>query len=200
MKLIIFDLDQTLVDFVPLHNELTHRLFKKYFAVEAWLSEIDHHGRSQSDGMRNLAKLKGVPEIPDSLMGQILEEFGRDFAAEMPHDVSASILPGARELLDSLSHTDNVIALYTGDAPEVVSAVFQATGFGKYFAFRFYGTQFAERAEMVKMAVEKAQQATGWEFKDANVVIVGDALRDVECGLKFNAFTISVANRTLFGR
>src|SRR5512139_990010 len=104
MKLIIFDLDQTLVDFVQLHNEVTHRMLKKYFGIEAWLTEVEHAGRSQRDGMRALAELKGIPaKVFDSNADRMLADFGTEFAASMPADASKHILAGARELLETLA-------------------------------------------------------------------------------------------------
>ena len=194
MKLIIFDLDQTLVDFVQLHNEVTHRMLKKYFGVEAWLTEVEHAGRSQRDGMRNLAEVKGVPaKVFDSKSDRLLEDFGAEFAASMPADASRHILPGAQELLETLSRTGNVVVLYTGDAPGVIDAVYRATGLGRYFAYRFSGTEVEKREDMVTLAIQKTEAATGKQFRGKDVVIIGDSIRDVECGLKFNALTIGVA-------
>jgi phosphoglycolate phosphatase len=195
VKLIIFDLDETLVDFLQLHNDVTNRVLKKFFGVEAWLTEVEHAGRSQRDVMRELAGLKGVPgDVFDTKADRVLDEFGIEFAASMPADVTGRILPGAEELLTTLSQTDNVLALYTGDAPGVVDAVFRATGFGRYFAYRFSGTQVERREDMVKLAIKKAEADTGVEFMGKDVVIIGDSVRDVECGQIFNALTIGVAS------
>lgn len=38
MKLVIFDLDQTLVDFISIHDEVTQKLFRRYFSVDARLT------------------------------------------------------------------------------------------------------------------------------------------------------------------
>jgi phosphoglycolate phosphatase-like HAD superfamily hydrolase len=194
MKLIIFDLDQTLVDFAQLHNEVTHRLLKEFFGVEAWLTEVEHAGRSQRDGMRNLAELKGVTRTAfDSSIDRMLERFGIDFAAGMPAEPSRHVLPGAVELLDGLSRAGHVLALYTGDAPGVVEAVLQATGLSRYFSYRFSGTQVKQRHEMVKMAIERAEADFRSRFEGRSVVVIGDSLRDVECGRLFGAFAIGVA-------
>ena len=62
MKLVIFDLDQTLVDFIAAHNEATRQLFKKTFGVKAKLTEINFAGRSLTENLVALAGLKGIPE------------------------------------------------------------------------------------------------------------------------------------------
>ncbi len=103
------------------------------------------------------------------------------------------ILPGAKELLEELSKTNHIIALYTGDSPEVVHHVFRTTPLGKYFRFCLYGTEVETRAEMVKLAIQKAEKLAGREFKNKNIVLIGDSLRDIECGKLFSAITIAVA-------
>jgi phosphoglycolate phosphatase len=128
---------------------------------------------------------------------QVLADFGAEFGAElaanMPAGVSGILLPGAAALLQALSRTDSVLTLYTGDAPGVVDAVLGATGLGSFFAYRFSGTQFAKREDMVQQAIASAGAGARHEFRGKDVVIIGDAIRDVQCGLAFQALTIGVA-------
>ncbi len=194
MKLVIFDLDQTLVDFLSVHNEVTRRLFKRLFNVDAILTEIDFAGKSLNENFHELARLKNVPEgVFRKKSHQLFENYEIDFGESLPKDAAKYILPGAKELLSELSRTDNILALYTGDSPGIVSMVFRATDLGRYFEFCLYGTEVETRADMVKLAIEKAEKLTGQEFKGKNVVIIGDSVRDIECGKLFNALTIAVA-------
>jgi phosphoglycolate phosphatase len=194
MKLIIFDLDQTLVDFLSVHDEVTRRLFKRLFNVDARLSEIDFAGKNLAENFRELARMKNIPEdIFQKKIHQLLESYDTAFSESLPSDATKYILPGARELLSELSRTDNIVALYTGDSPGIVGQVFHVTDLGKYFKFCLYGTEVETRADMVRLAVQKAEKMTGQQFKDKNIVIIGDSARDIECGKPFHALTIAVA-------
>ena len=193
MKLIIFDLDQTLVDFISVHNEVAQRLFKRFFDVNVRLTDIDFAGKSLTENFHQLVRLKNIPEdVFRKKSHQLLESYETTFGESIPEDASKHILPGAQELLSELSRTDNIVALYTGDSPGIVSHVFRATNLGKFFRFCLYGTEVENRADMVRLAIEKAKRLTGREFKDKNIVIIGDSIRDVECGRQFNALTIAV--------
>lgn len=194
MKLVIFDLDQTLVDFIEVHDKATQTLFSRLFKVDARLTEIDFAGKGLSDNFIELARLKNIPEdVLQKKRRTLLASYETAFSNSLPADGKKHILPGARELLDKLLDTDHITALYTGDSPGIVNSVFRVTGLGKYFKFCLYGTEVKTRADMVRLAVNKAYEMTGQEFKNKGIVIVGDSVRDIECGKLFNALTIAVA-------
>lgn len=192
MKLVIFDLDQTLVDFIPLHDETMEKLFLKKFGVKARLSETDFAGKGLDNNLIELARLKGLPE--EKVKGKdVIQEYERLFAEAVPKDGSRFILPGAIELLAALAKTDNLVVLYTGSSPGIVDAVMNATGLVRYFHFCLSSTEVESRADMVSLAIERAKQLRGKEFQGKDVVIIGDAVIDIECGKLFNALTIAVA-------
>jgi phosphoglycolate phosphatase len=194
MKLVIFDLDQTLVDFIEAHDKATQRLFSDFFGVKAKLTEIDFAGKSLDDNFLELARLKGISEdVFRKNRQKSLENYETTFSNSLPADAEKYILPGARELLSELLNTDHITALYTGDSPGIVSSVFRVTGLGKYFKFCLYGTEVNTRADMVTLAIGKATEMTGHDFKNKGIVIIGDSVRDIECGKLFNALTIAVA-------
>lgn len=195
MKLVIFDMDQTLVEFIGVHNMAMRRLFKNFFNVDASFTEIDFAGKSLRDSILELARLKQVPEADvQRIMEEILEYYENAFGEEMPQNASRYILPGVRRLLKRLSQTDNMVVLYTGDSEGVVKCVFEATGLGKYFRFAVYGTEARNRVDMAMQAVRKAEKLAGRKFEGKDVVIIGDSVRDVDCGRQMNALTIAVAS------
>jgi phosphoglycolate phosphatase len=194
MKLIIFDLDQTLVDFIAVHDRAVSELFKEVFGVEARLTEIDFAGRSLTESFIELSRRHGVPLGSAREKGrEILARYERIFARSLPRDASGYILPGARQLLDGLSRTDNLVVLYTGDSPGIVKVVLESTGLGRYFAFFLSGTEVETRSDMVRQAIAEARKMTGRRFRGKDIVIIGDSVRDIDCGKEFNALTIAVA-------
>ena len=194
MKLIIFDMDQTLIEFIEVHDEAARKLFKTLFNVDARLTEIDYAGKSLFESFHQLAKLKNISENEFKAHKEdLLQSYEDAFTSNIPEDASKYILPGVENLLVELKKTQNLIMLYTGDSRKIVDAVFNATGLGKYFSDCFYGTDVDKRADMVTRALKKAKDLTGKDFNGWNIVIIGDSLRDIEVSKQFGAMMISVA-------
>jgi phosphoglycolate phosphatase-like HAD superfamily hydrolase len=194
MKLVIFDLDQTLVDLISVHDATVKELFKSHFGVDASLREIDFAGKSLTENMAELARLKGIVRSEfTKKSNSLLESYEKIFQAKIPPAASNHILPGVKPLLEELSKTGNFVVLYTGDSPGVTQRVLEVTGLGKYFKFSVYGTEANSRVDMARLAIKKADQLTGARFEGKDVVIVGDSIHDIECGKQLNALTIAVA-------
>jgi len=194
MKLVIFDLDQTLVNLITVHDASVKELFRTCFGVDASLSEIDFAGKSLTENFVELARLKGIRENEIASKSQsLLLSYEKIFEAKVPSEPSNYILPGVIPLLKILFETSNLIALYTGDSPGITQKVLEVTGLGKYFKFSVYGTEANSRVELGKLAVSKAEKLIGRKFKGKDIVIIGDSVRDIDCGKQLNAITIAVA-------
>jgi phosphoglycolate phosphatase len=194
MKLVIFDMDQTLVELLPVHDAALDQLFQTYFNTGARFAETDFAGRSLPENFLALARLKNIAD--DAVLGkeeELLAAYERFFARHIPANAADYILPGVTRLLEKLSETDNVVALYTGDSPGIVRSTMTATGLGRYFAFFVASTEACDRAGLVRKAIEKAEQRTGKRFEGREIVIIGDSVRDIACGKVFGALTIAVA-------
>lgn len=194
MKLIIFDLDQTLVDSIEFHDRATVKIFRQFFGIEAHLTEVDLAGKSLTYNFSQLARLKGIHEniIQEKLL-ELLLNYDRAFTELLPPNATEYVLPGAKSLLEKLTGTDNLIMLYTGDSPAVTNALLKVTKLDKYFKYSFYGTEVTHRSDMVWQAIAKAAELANKRFHDKDIVIIGDSLRDIECGKEFNALVIAVA-------
>jgi len=194
MKLVIFDLDQTLVDLISVHDATVQELFKSYFGVDASLREIDFAGKSLTENLAELSRLKGIPEdVFTNKSKSLLEGYNKIFQAKIPPTAPKYILPGVKPLLDELSKTHNIVALYTGDSADVTKRILEVTDLDKYFKLSAYGTETNSRVELAQKVIKEAEQLTGRRFVGNDVVIIGDSVRDVDCGNQLNALTIAVA-------
>lgn len=194
MKLIIFDLDQTLVDFLDTHNKALRRLFLKLFRIEADFTQIDYAGRSLPDNFAELARINGISE--DSVKGKmqsLLEDYDRSFIEAFPANPAQYVLPGVKPLLENLTANGDMLVLYTGDSSAIANKALTETSLKKYFRFSVHGNEFKSRVDMARKAIEKAEKLANRKFQGKDVVIIGDSIRDVECGKELGTLTIAVA-------
>ncbi len=194
MKLVVFDLDHTLVDVFWLHDEVTDTVFRRLFNRDAWLHEIDHAGRSLPENFRVLAAAKGITEAEfNAASTRIMDEYDREFAARIPTDISRNILPGAAALLERLSTAGIDLALYTGDSRTVAESILASARLDRYFGLRFFGTEFPSRTAMVEAAIQAVNKKHNLRPGRRDIVVIGDSTRDVEAGKTAGAVTIAVA-------
>jgi len=194
MKLVIFDLDQTLVDVVVIHNGAAEVVFRNFFNVKAKITEVDYAGRSLFENFLAVARLKGLPETRvRELLPAMLEAYEKSFVAGFAPDSGKYVLPGVRELLEALKDRGHYLVLYTGDSRVVAEKILEATGLQPYFRLFLFGTEVRKRSDMVRTAIEEASRAAGRPFTAREVVVVGDSIRDVESGREYGAVTVAVA-------
>lgn len=194
VKLVISDLDQTLVDLISLHDETIHRVFREMFDVEASLYEIDYPGQSLRYNLAVIARLKGIPSsLFQKKSDEMLRRYEASFVRHFPKNAARYLLPGAESLLRELAASDSIVSLYTGNSRRIGAKVLSGTGLARYFRFTLYGTEVTTRAEMVRIAAEKAEELAGKPFQGKDIVIIGDSIRDIDVGRHFGALTIAVA-------
>lgn len=192
-KLIVFDMDQTLVDVLPAHDYAVAGMFRHFYGVDLRLTDIDFAGRSLLENFVELGRLKDIPEGDiRSKEGRLLATYESLFDRHMK-TLSDCLLPGARNLIEALSRYGHLLALYTGDSPAVANSVMEATGLGPFFAARACGTEADNRDEMLRLVLARVEESTGTRFQGRSVVVVGDSDRDVASGKAVGALTVAVA-------
>jgi phosphoglycolate phosphatase-like HAD superfamily hydrolase len=193
MKLVIFDLDQTLVDVFPVHEEAFRRLFVRFFKTEASLYDTDFAGRSLTENFAAIARVRKVPDdVYQAQKDRLLPAFEEIFREVLPADARQNVLPGAVALLKALNERGNIVALYTGNSAAVGKAILTVTGLKGYFKFCLFGTDVKVRSEMISLAIEKAHSLTGRLFPGKDVVVFGDSFRDVQAGQSAGALTVAL--------
>lgn len=156
-------------------DEVMRELFKKFFDVDARLTELDFAGKSLTDNFGELARLKKISEeVFQKKNHQLLENYETVFNERLPKDAAKHILPGAKELLSELSKTDHFVVLHTGSSRGIVRSALRVSNLGKYFRLCFYGTEVVTRGDMVRLTIEKAQA----QLSTAGPEFLFDSLKD----------------------
>jgi phosphoglycolate phosphatase len=191
-KLILFDVDQTLVDALEHHEFAFRKAFKEVFNVDAELTEINFYGKTVPNITRELAGLKGIPsETIESKLTETIERV-EYFFTESIKKGEIRVLPGVRELLEKLKRSSHFLGIVTGNPEGITQSILAKGKLEDYFNIFVYGSEGKDRAELVAMAISRAELKFGTKFLGKNVAIVGDSIHDIESGKPFGALTIAV--------
>ena len=191
-KLILFDVDQTLVDALAHHNVAYKKAFKEVFNVDTQLTNIKFAGKIIQNIVQELGELKGIPK--DVVKSKLTEAIKRveSFFKESVDKGKIRVLPGVRELLEKLKERNYILGVVTGNPEGITQSILEKGKLKGYFDIFVYGSEGKGRVELVGLAIAEAGRKFGTKFFGKDVVIVGDSIHDIECGKPHGSLTIAV--------
>jgi phosphoglycolate phosphatase-like HAD superfamily hydrolase len=190
-RLVLFDIDCTLVDAHGAGGRAILRAIKDVYGVEGELGDYSFHGRTDPGIISDLAALWGADGSGDvdACIARYLELLRGEIAAG---DVET--LPGIRELVTALAADRRaLVGLLTGNVEEGARLKLEPTGLLSLFKVGAYGSDSALRAELPVVAVNRAEALTGRRYAGKDVVVIGDTPADVECGASLGVTAVAVA-------
>ncbi len=188
-RLVLFDIDGTLItDGGAARAAFTHAL-KCVFGYDGDLRRYDFSGRT--DPQITIMVLRDAgwsePEIAarfTELWREYLDGLSRNATPDRVH-----ALPGIPELLEALSGMVT-LGLLTGNIEAGARLKLAPPGLNDYFPFGAFGSDSANREDLPPIAIERA----GYPFSGEDVVIIGDSIYDIRCGIPYDATTIAIAS------
>lgn len=195
-RLVLFDIDGTLISDRGAAREAFADALAVVFGYSGDLAPYDFSGRTDPQITFMVLRDAGYPDEHiarklDRLWDAYLERLER--TASRPNQVR--VLAGIPDLLDKLAARDDVLlALLTGNIERGARIKLGAASLNDWFTFGAFGSDSAHREELPPIAVERAFAQTGRRFAPSDVVIVGDSIYDVRCGVPHGATTVAVAS------
>lgn len=187
-KLIIFDMDQTLLDLVPFHDKAYSRVFKEVFGIETTFEKIDHSGKSYPVITREIGALEGVDKNKiEQNIPQVVSLFQKYFT-ELVSSMKVEPLFGAKELLEQLSADKNNTLVVASASPKNTVELSLTNAGLRHF---FKQVETADDADVKKEIVELIKNKIDSK-KEMKTFMIGDAIEDMEAGKNINATTIGL--------
>lgn len=197
MKLLLFDIDGTLVNTAGAGKRAMDRTFAALYGIDGVLEGTPLAGRTDRFIVGDAAtRLVSPPVIDDAWLDSFREIYCGLLDEELHSERSASkqLLPGIRALLDHLAtREDVVLALLTGNFAR--SARIKLAHFGIWDCFRFgaFGDAHVERNPLFDVAMSTARQAMSSDRDFDAVYVIGDTPHDVACARAGRARALAVA-------
>ena len=194
-RLVLFDIDGTLLTDRGASRSAFAEALGTVYDFSGDLSRYDFSGRTDPQIAHMVLRDAGHSEVS---IEEALPHLWQLYLAGLARNATPErvrVMPGIRELLAELeSHDDVVLALLTGNIEPGARLKLGGAALNHYFPFGAFGSDSADRTRLPPFAMQRATEHLGREFAGADVVIIGDSIYDVRCGVPYQATTIAVAS------
>ena len=191
-RLLLWDIDSTLIDSGHAGMKSLKRVVATRFGVEDDLHDIEVAGRTDAHIARSiLAKYQVEPTTEN--MNSFLDEYLAGLAQLLPQ-TNGRVLPGVVEILEQMhAREDRVLALLTGNLRRGAELKLRRYGLWDYFEFGAFADDHHDRNQLGQFARTRACERHNFDFPPDAIDVIGDTPHDIACGKAFGARTIGVA-------
>jgi phosphoglycolate phosphatase len=193
--LVLWDIDHTLIETRGVGGRIYANAFRKVTGQR--LGEMPAlSGRTEPVIFREALKVHGITDTGD-LYHQFAAEQAHGYAERMDElRRQGRALPGALDALRELADRPDIIqSVLTGNTRKAAQLKLQTFDLDQYLDLEIgaYGTDDDTRANLVKIARQRASTAHGVPFDSATTVLIGDTPNDVIAARDGGAQIIAVA-------
>jgi phosphoglycolate phosphatase-like HAD superfamily hydrolase len=195
MKLVLFDIDGTLITDHGAARAAYGKAQRDVYGYDGDLARYDFSGRTDPQITEMVLTDAGLTV---QNIHQRIDELWKHYLAALARNATRDrvrVLPGIRELLDVLEgRHDVMLGLLTGNIEPGARLKLAAADLNHYFPFGAFGSDSGQRDELPPIAVDRASRINGRRFARRDVVIIGDSIYDIRCGVPHEATTIAIAS------
>jgi phosphoglycolate phosphatase len=184
-RLVLWDIDGTLITTGVVGRRALEGGAAEAAGLDA-VPEVSMGGKTDPQIIAEILTTAGVEPgripglVPLALASaeRLLEQWRTRMASE------GRVHPGVREVLDRLGATDGVRqALLTGNIEANAFVKVDTFGLAGFFDFAVgaYGSDHAERDNLVPVALERVARLRGERYSPPEVWIIGDTVNDLRC-------------------
>ena len=191
MKLLLFDIDGTLLRPMGFGKKAFHRAFEEICSTSP-SGDFAYDGLLDREIAAKTLEMSGL-EAEEPLMMDLLQRYIDLLPSEIPEDPSPWLCENVPNILAEAVHRGFSLAVVTGNVREAADIKLGSTGLSSFFPAGAYGSDAAERWELIPIAVGRAEEHYGREFTAERTYMVGDSVRDIDAARKAGVRSISVA-------
>jgi len=193
-RLVLFDIDGTLITDDGAAREAFADALAEVYGFRGDVRRYDFSGRTDPQIATMILRDADWSDAGiEARLPSLWDHYLAGLARNAPGRVRA--LAGVSALLDAVRADERLtLALLTGNIEPGARLKLGAIAMNDYFPFGAFGSDSTRREELPPIAVQRAAAMTGIDFRGADVVIIGDSIYDVRCGVPHGATTIAIAS------
>jgi phosphoglycolate phosphatase len=191
MRLLLFDIDGTLVRCGRQVRELFSQALVEVFGTTGALDAYDFSGKTDPQIVRELMTGAGVsPAAVAAGLPHMHEAYLSRLEAQLS---TVQVLPGVLAALEAVRQREDLaLGLVTGNWRRGASAKLGRVGLDE-FPFGAFGDDGEDRACLPPVALARAGAALGRNFAPEEALIIGDSVEDVRCARATGIPVVAVA-------
>ena len=195
MKLLLFDIDQTLVNTGGAGLRALNRACQQLFQIEHAMDGISPHGKTDPAIVREILRVRLKNHSPSSVeIATVLESYLSFLEDEVRLSPTYRVLPGIVALLEHVvAHHGAVLGLATGNIEMGGRVKLERGDLNRYFESGGFGSDAEDRSELVRKGAERAARKNGGTFRPDYTFVIGDTPLDIEAGRRAGFKTVGVA-------
>lgn len=191
-KLLLWDIDGTLVNSGGAGRKAMEIAINKLFSIEASLEAIDFNGRTDQNIFNQFFNQFGLKDSEDRRL-ELCELYCQQLLIEIPRSVGL-ILPGINEVVETVhARAELDQGLLTGNFERGAQVKLEHFNLWRYFKFGAFGEESEDRNDLGPRALERAKLFSGYDYSTEQVYVIGDTVHDIACGKALGAKTIGIA-------
>ena len=188
-KLLLFDIDGTLMEESPTHTASFNYVCQSIYGVQTDIDSFPRHGMTDTGILYGLLKKENVED------DQIRNSMKKAFSAMVEY-VSANLKPDDYRLLDhvnivleKLHNSEYSLGILTGNLQAIASLRLEHSGISSYFIAGGYGDDSRVRSELVNHAIQRF----GKSIEREDIYLIGDTPLDIRAARDASVNAIAVA-------
>jgi phosphoglycolate phosphatase-like HAD superfamily hydrolase len=196
-KLLLFDIDGTLIKAAGGHTEAFAVAFKEVYGIYGSIYMIQPQGRTDQQIIRAVMQKCGIDnEIIDRKLNDCLKAMCNYFESVKDY-ISATTFTGLPATLDTLDKNYGPLGLVTGNLEPIAYGKLTSAGIGHHFKLGGFGSDDAERSKLVEKVTITANKQFDFHDQD-QIYLFGDTPKDIEAanlnGVKAIGVTTGIFN------
>ncbi|MFQ5718431.1 MAG: HAD family hydrolase [Acidobacteriota bacterium] len=198
MKIVLFDIDGTLVRGDGQGRRALSLAFADVFGVQSATEVaggVDFNGALDPTIMREIALRLGIDARSfDAAHRDLVASYRLQLEAVLIEEGPPRVLPGVRRLLSRLEAAPGLVTgLLTGNIEAGARSKLRPVDLDRFFPAGAFGEDGPTREEVARVAWHRLERQAGCPVSAGSVWVVGDSVRDIECGRANGMGTLAVA-------